>query len=76
MVCKAVQASMHFYASLSFMEMSGKFTAIYLCGALSLHNCSSSGSLFFTTLRQNTKRYGLMTQNHLFIKDVKVLFCS
>ena len=41
----------------------GNFNVIYICSALSLHNCSSSGSVFFVTLRI-TKRYTVMTQTH------------
>ena len=41
---------------LSYM-FRGKFTACVFCGCTAIHNCSSSGSLLFTTLRQNTKNY-------------------
>ena len=44
----------------------GKFTAyVYVCihVCTAIHNCSSSGSLFFATLRQNNYDYAVITLN-------------
>ena len=41
-------------AFLNWSDMSrGKFTVCVFRNPLQIHNCSSSGSLFFATLRQN-----------------------
>ena len=41
----------------------GKFTACVFYGCTTIHNYSSSGSLLFATLRQNTKNYAVITLN-------------
>ena len=51
-LCKAMWASMHL-ASIPLKMSRGSLLQFMHVGALSLHNCSSSGSLFFVTLRQN-----------------------
>ena len=52
LLCRAVQLFGLFSLYLSILHLG--VNLLHVCRCTAIHNCSSSGSLFFTTLRQNS----------------------